>query len=160
MLTIEERIALVSARLRLLSYEQVRQDFERKFHKPAPTRANIRMLVNKFKRTGSVVDEKRSGRPQTSANDVELIQQAIKRSPGASTRRLSNELDIPRTTVWRVLRFTLKKRAYHLQVLHHLEQEDYAARQAMCHDLLQADADEEPINNLFSGEAAFRMSGR
>ncbi|PSN58023.1 hypothetical protein C0J52_02021 [Blattella germanica] len=161
MLTIEERIALLSARLRLLSYEQVRQDFERKFHKPAPTRANIRMLVNKFKRTGSVVDEKRSGRPQTSANDVELIQQAIERSPGASTRRLSNELDIPRTTVWRVLRFTLKKRAYHLQVLHHLEQEDYAARQAMCHDLLQAVANEDLMNNiLFSDEATFHICGR
>ncbi|KAJ4430951.1 hypothetical protein ANN_19544 [Periplaneta americana] len=47
---------------------------------------------------------------------------ATEPSPGASTCRLSNELDIPRTTVWRVLRFTLHKRAYHLQVLHYLEQ--------------------------------------
>ena len=52
MLTIEDRITLVSARLRLLSYEQVRQEFERNYHEPAPTRANIRMLVNKFQRTG------------------------------------------------------------------------------------------------------------
>ncbi|KAJ4427288.1 hypothetical protein ANN_24906 [Periplaneta americana] len=113
------------------------------------------MLVNRFKRTGSFLDEKRSGKPQTSANDVPLLQHATERSPGASTHRLSNELDIPRTTVWRVLRFTL-----HLQVLHHLEQEDYAARQAMCHDLLEAIANENLMNHiLLSDEATFHNCG-
>ncbi|KAJ4426746.1 hypothetical protein ANN_26545 [Periplaneta americana] len=47
---------------------------------------NIRMLVDKFKRTGSFLEEKRSGRPQTSANDFPLLQHATERSPGASTR--------------------------------------------------------------------------
>jgi hypothetical protein len=55
MLNIEERAAVVSARLHGLSYEQVQQSFERKFRNPAPTRANIRLLVNKFKITGSVL---------------------------------------------------------------------------------------------------------
>ena len=118
------------------------------------------LLVNKFERTGSVVDEKCSGRPQTFANDVERIQQVIERSPGTSTRRLSNELDIPRTAVWRILSFKLKKRTYHLQVLHHLEQEDYAARQAMCRDVLEAVANEILMNNiLFSDEATFHICG-
>ncbi|KAJ4434446.1 hypothetical protein ANN_23008 [Periplaneta americana] len=54
------------------------------------------------------------------ANDVPLIQQAIEISPSVSTHHLSNELDIHRATVWRDLRFTLHKRAYHL----HLVQED------------------------------------
>ncbi|KAJ9589343.1 hypothetical protein L9F63_017448 [Diploptera punctata] len=132
--------------------------------------------MNTFRRTGSVLDEKRSAdhrplqmklnvfstrlnavQPQTSANEVERIQHAIERSPDASTRRLSNELDIPRTTVWRVFRFKLNKRSYHLQVLHHLEQKDYAACQAMCHDLLQAVANENRMNNIiFSDEATFQ----
>jgi hypothetical protein len=43
-----------------LSYQQVQQNFEQKFRKPAPTKANIQLLVNKFKGTGSVLDEKRS----------------------------------------------------------------------------------------------------
>ena len=76
----------------------MRQEFERKFHRSTPTRANIRISVRKFKRTGSVLDEKLSGGPQISENDVEQIQQGIELSPGASTRRLSNELDIPRTS--------------------------------------------------------------
>ena len=44
-------------------------------------------------------------------------------------------------------------------MLHHLEQEDYAARQAMCHDLLQDLANEIPIS-LFSGEATFHICDR
>ena len=50
--------------------------------------------------------------------------------------------------------------AYHIQALHHLEPGDYAARMAMCRDLI------EPVNNehllthvLFSGEATFHTSG-
>lgn len=63
MLTIEERVYIVSARLRGLSYIEVQQAFTRKFHKPGPTRANVRLLLNKFQRTGNVADETRSGRP-------------------------------------------------------------------------------------------------
>jgi transposase len=120
MLNIESRVAIVSVQLRGLSYQQVQQNFEGKFRKPAPTRASIRLVVNKFKRTGSVLDGKRSGRPQSSEDDVGCIQQVVEQSPRASIRRLNSQLDIPRTTVWRVLYFKLKKRAYHLQVRHYL----------------------------------------
>ena len=136
MFTMEKTIALVTFRLRGLTYEQVREAFNRRFQKPAPTRMNIRTLVNKFQRTGRVDDEERSGRPSTSQETVLRIHEAIECSPRASTRRVSRELDVPHTTVWKVLRFTLKKRAYHLQVLHKLEAEDYSAREAMCFDLL------------------------
>ena len=57
MLTKEERIAVVSARLRGMKYEQTRADFARKFRKPCPTRLAIKNLVNKFQRTCSVADE-------------------------------------------------------------------------------------------------------
>jgi transposase len=105
MLNIEERVTTVSAGLRGLSYQHVQHSFERKFRKPAPVRASIRLLVNRFKRTGSVLDEKRSGRPQTSEDDVGCIQQATEQSPSASVRHLSNQLHIPRTTIWRVFAF-------------------------------------------------------
>jgi transposase len=114
MINTEEREAVVCLRLHGLSCQQVQRSFERKFRKPAPSRANIRLLVNRFKRTGSVLDEKRSGRPQTSEDGVGCIQQATEQSPRASVRPLSNQLDIPRPTVWRVLHFKLKKREYHL----------------------------------------------
>ena len=59
MLTKEERIAVVSARLRGMTYEQTRADFARKFRKLGPTRLAMKNLVNKFQRTVSVADEER-----------------------------------------------------------------------------------------------------
>lgn len=57
MLTIEERVYIVSARIILYRgatgvHSEISQ-----------TRTNIRLLLNKFQRTGNVVDETRSGRP-------------------------------------------------------------------------------------------------
>ncbi|PSN31519.1 hypothetical protein C0J52_23539 [Blattella germanica] len=115
MLTKEERIAAVSARLRGMMYEQTRADFARRFRKSGPTRLAIKNLVNKFQRTGSVADEERPGRPALPQHTVQNVQNAITHSPSASTRRLSRELGIPQTTVWRTLRYRLKKHAYHLQ---------------------------------------------
>ena len=46
---------------------------------------------------------------------MQNVQAAISRSPSEST-----------------------KRAYHIQVVHKLEAEDYASREAACHDLLEA----------------------
>ena len=48
---------------------------------------------------------------------METILQAIEQSPKASTHRLSREHGITRSIVWQTLRFVLKKKAYHIQVL-------------------------------------------
>ena len=135
MFTIEERIGVDRARLRGLRYDAVRADFIRRFRKPGPTNETIRQLVNKFNRTGSVHDDTRSGRPSVPEGTVQRIQEAIERSPSASTRRLSRELELPQSTVWKILHFTLHKHAYRVQVLHHLEAEDY--HNACGHRVLQ-----------------------
>ncbi|PSN49026.1 hypothetical protein C0J52_09643 [Blattella germanica] len=57
MYTIGKRKDIVAARLRGQSYEEVRNRFQRKFRKPAPSRGNIQILVNKFMRTGSVAEQ-------------------------------------------------------------------------------------------------------
>ena len=111
MFTVEQRIAVVVGRVRGQTYRQVREAFQRRFRKQAPTQQNIQMLVNKFMRTGSVADEQRSSRPPTSQERVKTIREAIERSPRASTRHLSREVGIPLATVWKVLHFTLKKKA-------------------------------------------------
>ncbi|PSN54046.1 hypothetical protein C0J52_14568 [Blattella germanica] len=161
MLTIEERVAVVGAPLHRLSYAQVQEEFRRKFHKPAPTRANIRLLVNKFQRTGNVSDAPCSGRPAVPEETVARIREAIERSPEASTRGLSNELDVPRATVLKILRFTLKKRTYHIQVLHKLDEEDYAARKAVPYNLMEAVNNENLFEHIvFSDEATFHTCGK
>ena len=98
MYTIEERTAVISYRL---TFEEGWESFTRIFHKLAPTRHAIKKMVNKFKRTGSVTEEHRTGRPAVANETVQRIQEAITRSPSASTRRLSRELGIAHTTVWK-----------------------------------------------------------
>ena len=83
MFTVEERIAVVVGRVRGQKYQQVREAFQRRFRKPVPMQQNIRMLVNKFMRMGSVADEQRSGRPPKSKERVETIREAIEHSPRA-----------------------------------------------------------------------------
>ena len=84
MLTTEERTAVACARLRGLTYEKVREEFTLKFRKEGPSRHAIKDLVNKFKRTGSVLDEQRPGRPSSSQATVQSVNDAITRSPKAS----------------------------------------------------------------------------
>ena len=87
MLIEEERIAVVSAHLRGMTYERTWTDLASKFRKPGPTRLAIKNLVNNFQRIGSVADEKRPRRPAVPADTVQNVQDAITRSPSASTRR-------------------------------------------------------------------------
>ena len=69
-----------------------------------------------------------------------------------STRLMRRELNLLKSRVWKVLRYTLHKKAYHIQILYKLEAEDYVARAAMCHDLLHAVDEENLINHvLLSG---------
>lgn len=136
MQTTEEWIVVVAARLHGQTFE-VMEMFHRKYGREAPTRGNIRKLVNKFVCTRSVLDEKRTGRPSMSAETVANIHEAIDHSPAASTRCLSRELVIPQSSVWKVLHYILQKKAYHVQVLHKPKPEDYAAWKAVCYDLCQ-----------------------
>ena len=62
----------------------------------------------------------------------------------------SGELNVPGNTVWKILRFTLRKRPYHIQVLHHLEDEDFACRRAMCYDLLETVENENLMETFYS----------
>ncbi|GFV36031.1 hypothetical protein TNCV_2867891 [Trichonephila clavipes] len=66
MFSLEERIATISWKLDGKTYEDDCQQYQRKYRKQIPTGANIRLLVNKFRRIGSVADEKLPGRPLTS----------------------------------------------------------------------------------------------
>ncbi|KAJ4451151.1 hypothetical protein ANN_02593 [Periplaneta americana] len=62
-------------------------------------------------RTGNVASEPRSGRPSMPEHIAERIREAIERSSQASSRRLSNQLDMPGL---KVLKFTPKNQAYNI----------------------------------------------
>jgi hypothetical protein len=57
--------------------------------------------------------------------------------PRASVYSASQRMDIPRSTFHKILKSKLKKKCYHIQVLHDLHEEDYPRRAAMCADLVE-----------------------
>lgn len=127
--------------------------FGRKFHKSASAKANIHILMKKFHRTGSVMDEIHSGRPRTSPEIVQRVKDGSEWSPRSSKLRLNREIGISQSTVWRFLHFTLKKCPYHIQVMH-------TSSKTMCRDLLQTVEHENSIDNiLFNDEATFHVCG-
>jgi hypothetical protein len=51
--------------------------------------------IKQFQETGSVLHRKGAGRPSTSYEDVDRIQEAFSRSPRKSTRQASLQLGVP-----------------------------------------------------------------
>ncbi|GFT37778.1 hypothetical protein TNCV_4128561 [Trichonephila clavipes] len=77
MFSTEERIAIVSWKLDGKTYEKVYQLRQQRYAKEPSTRVNIRVLVNKFRRTGSMEDEKRPGRSSTSDDTVKRLPEFV-----------------------------------------------------------------------------------
>ncbi|PSN52509.1 hypothetical protein C0J52_11226 [Blattella germanica] len=82
---------------------------------------------------GKVADEFLPCRPSTSTANIYAIQESVERSP-KSVHCLAHQLQIPKSSMFKVLKFTLKTHAYHLQVLYlyQLHDEDIVKRMVMC----------------------------
>ena len=157
----EERVFVVMARIRGEKCNDLRDKFRRKFRKPGPTDNAIRSLVNKFKRTGSVTDENGRGRKRIDPTETERIQHLFEDEPRTSIRKASMQLNIPPSTVHKVLRCTLMKKPYRIQVLHALHEEDYPNRAARCAEFVDQIENDNLLNDiLFSDEATFHTCGK
>jgi hypothetical protein len=73
------------------------------YGKDPPADNAIRRWLKQFQETGSVLHRKGTGRPSTSQEDVDRIQEEFSRSPQKSNRRASLHLGIPQTTVRRIV---------------------------------------------------------
>jgi hypothetical protein len=77
MMDVEERVFVVTCKIKGMKCERIRDNFERKFHKKGPTDKAIRELLMNFQRTGSVHDGSRNGRPRTSGERMELVEELV-----------------------------------------------------------------------------------
>jgi len=80
-------VFVVTCKIKGMKCEKIGDNFERKFHKKCPTDKAIRELLTKFQRTGSVLDDRRNGRPKKSGERMELVREAFEEDPQLSTRR-------------------------------------------------------------------------
>ncbi|VVC37581.1 Protein of unknown function DUF4817,Domain of unknown function DUF4371 [Cinara cedri] len=138
----------------------VQRDFRRTYGTEAPTAQSIRRWHQTFQE--SLCAQKRSGRPRTSDENIERVRQSFVRTPQKSTRRAGLELDLPHSTVWRVLRRRLTLKAYRLQLLRVLLPEDKQKRIDFCDFISEKRGENESFVSriVFSDEATFHVSGK
>ena len=74
--------------------------------------------------TGSVLQRKGAGQPQTSKEKIESVQVAYTRSPRTSICRASTQLQIPHSTIHKLLHRNLQLYAYKVQLLQASTPED------------------------------------
>ncbi|XP_014780205.1 uncharacterized protein LOC106876238 [Octopus bimaculoides] len=109
--TIEERlVAAVWMHDRVLNNKkipEIRRLFQERFGKPSPTPRILREWEKKVFETGSVLDAPRCGRPRTRFEHLTAIQESLIRSPSLSMRKRSAELQIPKSTLRKILKLDL-----------------------------------------------------
>lgn len=159
-LTKEERIDII-----LLAGSGTTRYVARTFnatHRTQITHDTVAKLIKKFKRTGSVADASRSGRPKTATDEGTSTQvlAAMARSPTKGTRRLSAQMGISQSSVMRILRAN-KWHPYKLQMLQHLTEDDPDRRVEFCEWALNMHENVPGFVSsiLFSDEANFYVSG-
>ena len=94
---------------------------------PSPRR--IRLIFAKFKALGTVADRHHSCRSRTvrSIDNIETVRQDVTHNPQNSVRLRSEELQICKTFLWRLLR-GFKCYAYKIQRVQKIDQNDYETR--------------------------------
>ena len=94
----------------------------------------VTSIVNRFVETGSVHDKPRSGRPRVSEEKIEEVKDAVSTIQGesslgiASTAQVSNRIEMPKSTVKKVLKEYLNWHPYRLQLLQQLKDTDFQKR--------------------------------
>jgi hypothetical protein len=111
---------------------------------------------------GSVLRKKGGGNWAVAPDGVEAIQEAFQRSPCKSICHASCELHIPRSTVHDVVHKRLQLRAYKIQLVQKLREND----KPICHTfalemLSRLDDDNAFMKHVvFSDKATFNVSGK
>jgi len=114
MATMQHKIFYVREFIKIESATAVQLAFRLRLNIQPPTRKSICRWDHQFEQIGCLCEDKTSGRPRVSEENVRRIQESFERSPRKSTRRASTELGIPQPTVWRVLRCRLLFSLVHL----------------------------------------------
>src|SRR6185437_8519161 len=133
---------------------------------PAPSKGSINELLKKHNETGSVLNDQKgkSGRPKSARNqeNIERVRLANIENRQTATRRLSAELNLPRSSLRRILKQDLKLFPYHIQNRQALSPRDMEARVTFAHQFLDQVA-RYPffIRRVhFSDESHFQLDGQ
>ena len=111
--------------------------------------------------TGSVLQKKGAGRPQTSEEEIESVRVAYTKSPRKSIRGGSTKLQIPRSTIHKILHKNLQLYAYKVQLLQGLKPEDKPRRKKFAVTMLDRLISDPGFSKrvCFCDESTIHVSG-
>lgn len=145
----------------IYSYDACSMDIADQFPTAqVPSKEAIRKLVDKFRTTGSVINQKHNRRPsRITENTVEEIRQRMLHSPNKSIRRLSLETGLSVGSCHKIVRNGIHMYPYRISVLHELIPTDHAKRIRYC-QWFKANVDNNMLDTMFfTDEAWLHLSG-
>ena len=162
MTTLQEKAQCISWFIETKSDVQTQRNYRSKYGRDPPSRPSIRLWHKKFMEAGTVFDTRRSGRPRTSEENIERVRQAFQCSPMKSIRTAARQLELPRSTVHKVVHKNLRFYAYKIQMLQALQPNDVPRRKEFAVKILQRISEDEAFLKrvCFSDEATFHVSGK
>lgn len=131
--------------------------------KNVPKTQFVDQFVKRVRKTGMLVDKptRVRTRPVRSTENIAAVAESVRESPLTSTRHRSQQLDIPRTSLLRILRKDLAMKPYKVQLVQKLKAIDHPSRLRFAdwaQDRLAEDA-EFYRKIIFSDEAHFHLGG-
>lgn len=123
---------------------QLRRSFITHFkpvnHKNVPLPHHFGRVVSSFKGTGSIQDQRKSnGAKPLSEVKINLIKDHFEANPKTSLRISSRDMNIPRATIQKTLKKTLKFKPYRATLVQTLTAEHRLRRKQACLNFMQMD---------------------
>ena len=109
----------------------------------------IAQWMEKLFATGSLFDKPRSGRPSNGEDVVRNVENSVAALPRLSTRKRAQELDLPRSTVQRILKEDLHMRPWKPCQVQFLTHEDHENRVQCCQAILRKYGNARRCESLF-----------
>ena len=162
--TKEQRVLIVKTHYRKGEYygEIVRNLHAIFGRERAPNETTVRRLIKKFEDTGSTGDIKSPrSRSSRSVENIAIVRDSVIASPKKSVRRRSQQMDIKKSSVHRILTKDLHMNAYKIQLTQELKPNDHSERRNFAEWVLgMQQVDENFVSNLmFSDEAHLDLMG-
>ena len=158
--TLQQRIFMYDSYVITSSYSEVVRRFQADY--PGllvPNREAVRLIVNKFKEMGSIINKKRIvKRRMLTEQKLEEIGERLENWPQKSLRRLAQETDISKASAWKATKL-LKLKSYKVTVVQELLPRDNQSRLSFFNWILRnVNAGTiDPRLIIFSDEARFHV---
>ena len=140
----EEAIWVVTEYVRLRSVAAVRRKYGYKFMKKnnMPSHNPFKRLIDRFQSTGSIHPSKPRGQALDKRNELtEKVKEVVKpfqeRKQSISVSKVAETVKTSKTTVWRIMRKTLRWKPYKPNVTVPLTDAHMAGRRNFCQWLLE-----------------------